>query len=386
MSPFRRPGSPNWQIRPTVVLPGRGRVRMTARSTGQTSKQVARSMERMIAELPVMGYADLVEELEAGAISLEELYLARLNDRLQQLRDRRTDPLLADVVEALPDPGDARYVTGLGHVVRIVEELRRDRREYGRARLSWLLDPANVQLVLEAREAEGVKRNSVRRAEYMALSRLLKHAVGREERDRVMRGVEFGTENDERDVFLRPPEIARLLNEAGDPLFRELLIIALGAGIDATPLRRIVPADFIDPALRVRDTKTDTRARTIELGDAAAAALRRAILISGAGLREPVFPWTASQVWARYRAAAERAGLRRPGTGDARLRFKDLRAVFATYYLISGGDLRELQHMMGHRKLETTLRYVKRLPMGQATRMTQAEQAAGLKVLMGAVA
>ncbi len=62
-------------------------------------------------------------------------------------------------------------------------------------------------------------------------------------------------------------------------------------------------------------------------------------------------------------------------------RIKDCRGVFATYFLRAGGDPRELQRILGHARIETTLRYIKRLPIEEADKMAETEKRQGLALL-----
>ena len=46
------------------------------------------------------------------------------------------------------------------------------------------------------------------------------------------------------------------------------------------------------------------------------------------------------------------------------VRWKDLRGIFATYYLLAGGEPRELQRILGHGTMAMTLRYLNNTPAG----------------------
>lgn len=377
----RRKGYPYWQVSPRVVLPGRGRIRLPARSTRTRSRALAQAMGRTLQELPAMGYSDLLERyISDPSLTPAEIHAAKLAGRLEDLRAGADDPLLFPLLDGfrLRDaPSDQALRT-------LPALIRRVRGERGEPRLSWLLDPKHVQAVLEAREAEGVKRNSVYRCERRAIMDFLTAQVGTARRVEVMREVRYAREDDTRNIFLRPEEIDELTFRCGDPQFRLFVTVALGSGIDRGPLLRIRPRHFEDPVLQVQDTKTRARFRSLELGPVAASALRKAILFSGASPDQRVFPFTTDQIRHRFDAAVERAGLDRivlPDQTVTRLRFKDLRGVFATYFLRAGGSPRELQRILGHSRIETTLRYVKTLPVEEASKLAEVEKRQGLALL-----
>lgn len=387
MSPHRKDGSPFYYLRPTVRLPGRGSVRLPERCSYTESKRVAGAMEQMLRDLPREGYLDLIERYEAGELDVRDLYTAKRNGRLDELRASFTDPPLLPLLEAF-EPADERAGHGMRRLPELIERVRAARGETGELRLSWLLVPSNILAVLlERRDGDGVKQNSVRRAEYRAISEFLMH-VRPDEKVGIMAAVKFSQEDDERAVWLPPEDVRTLLRETCEPLLRCAVTIVLGTGLDRSPLLRMIPRDFRDarpPRLRVRDTKTRARRRELELGPAVAGAIRQAIMLSGAGPRDRIFDWTEHQLRHRFDTAVDRAGLDELLMDDGtttRLRLKDLRGVFATYFLLGGGSPKDLQAILGHENIETTLRYVKRLPVKRGQDMTAAEQKAGLRLLL----
>jgi integrase len=380
----KRSGSPYWQVAPTLALPGRGRIRLPARSSRTTSRAAAKAMSRTLQELPAMGYADLVERyLSDPSLSPGEVHAAKLSGTLDRIRLRYADPALFPLLASttLSDAPSAHALTLLPDLIRGVREARGER---GEPRLSWLTDAANIQTVLEAKEAQGRKRNSVYRSERRAVSHFLTAHVGAGERARIMGEVRFPREDDTRMVFLRPGEIDALLYSTVDPMFRLFLTVALGSGIDRGPLLKVRPRHWEPPILQVQDTKTRSRFRVLELGPVASGALRKAILLSGAKPDGRVFGWTVGQVRHRMDVSVQRAGLDRivlPDGTETKLRIKDLRGVFATYFLRAGGSARELQGILGHSRIETTLRYVKLLPIEEAAKLAAVEQRQGLALL-----
>lgn len=371
MSPFRRPDSPYWQIRPTVVIPGRGKVRLNAISTGTKDRRRAEAMDAMVRDLPLQGYGDLVELLVAGEVSIDELYAAHLAGQLEDVRRRARDPVLAESIErVLPTVSDDRARSGMGRLLDLVERASDVR---GEIRLSYLTDPRNVTKVLRLRESEGVKRNTVRRSLYRAISELLAHELGTGRKTEIMAEVQFPTEDDERQVTLTRDQIQALLAAPTEERFRYAVELALTTGVDRKPLLALEGRHWHEDKgeLAIPDRKTRARLRTITLPERARAAVRGAIRVGRVGPTDRLFPWTRHQFRDRWDAAREDAGL-------PWLRFKDLRAVFATYFLTAGGSPKQLREILGHSDLKTTLRYVKRLPVEQGPEMEATARSLGL--------
>jgi integrase len=65
--------------------------------------------------------------------------------------------------------------------------------------------------------------------------------------------------------------------------------------------------------------------------------------------------------------------------GREDVRWKDLRGVFPTYYLLaSGGDIRSLQQILGHAGPTMTIRYLRHLLAGNTARLTAEARRIGL--------
>lgn len=357
--PFKRRGSPFWQVWPRIS--GYGRVGPW--STGTRDRARALAIEAMLRELPFRGHGDVLKLLRAGEVTLREVYVHHLEGRLPEMVARAADPDVCDVVAAmLGQVTDERVRTGFRDLLELLP---------AGARLSYLREPKNVEDLLHARQAQGLRRNSVRRSMYRAISDLLDRELGAAEKSRVLSEVHFPTEKDERTVTLRPDQVARLMDAVIDPLFECFLGLAITTGIDRGPLLAIRPRHFDDEhgELVVVDGKTEARPRTLELPAPAAAYLRRAIMLRGVALDEIVFPWTIHQVRKHFEAAAERAGLRAPRGAEEispeaiGLRFKDLRSVYAEAFVEAGGTLKDLQAWLGHADGKTSLRYTRSQPV-----------------------
>lgn len=363
MSPFRRTDSRHWQVAPTITLPGRGRVRLPARTTRETRRARAEAIEATLRALPGMGYSDLLEAYIADpTLTPDELHAAKMAGRLDELRERQADPDLRDVLaRARAGTKDRAVLVGMDTIERLAP---------AGARFSLLTDRRAVRAMLEAREAEGVKRNTVRRCLYRAIATTLAVELPKARRLEILGELEYGSVDDERRIQVTKADLDRLFSLIVEPAFRELVRVAVTTGIDRGALLKIRPRHLDGDRLQVFDRKTSSRMRVIRIPDVAQAAIRRTAMFNRAGPNDRVWTYTGAQVYSRWRAAAVAADLEYDGFGI--LRFKDLRAVFATAYLAAGGNIKELMHIMGHTQLATTVRYVKRLPLEQSADMAAA--------------
>lgn len=360
MSPFKRARSPYWQVWPRVARYGR----VGPYSTGTKDKELARAMEAMLKALPLRGYGDLLEMMPKK-FTLADLYVADMQGKLDELRLEIVDrPLRHAIAEEQRLSNDDRVGVGLDHLLRLAPDVR----------VSWLRDAKNITRLLREREAEGVKRNTVRRGMMCAISAVVESNFGKKERASIFSDVSFPQANDERSVVLSPEQIQSLIEAAPDPLFAEFVRLAVASGLDVAPLCRIQPEHLDGSELEVFDTKTSARRRRIELSVPAQTALNRAMTMTGAKHGEPVFGYSYTMVRKRWHATRTKVGLES-------VRLKDLRSVFATYYLIAGGSPKDLQQILGHTAIKTTLRYVKRLPVRQKRAMEEASKRMGLVAL-----
>lgn len=337
MSPFKKSDRPRgpWYVWPT--LPGFGRVGPW--STGLRNRSLATSVEQWLKEIAISD-PGVVRGIIEGHYSLREAYVAGKEGRLQELRDRLSDPPLLEAIERIrPTVRDRRLRNGLAQLEELAPK---------GARLSWLFAPRNITDLLN-RAAETRKINSVHRSLYAGIKRLLVYEVGKARKAQITADVVFAQEDDSRDVQLTTQQLRRLL-EVSDPALRVMIEIAVLTGIDRAPLTRLTPAhiDFGAGTMRVQDTKAKSRMRTLQLSDAALAILR--IQADGREQYEPLFDLNYDEYGRRFKVVRVAAGL-------PRLRIKDLRHVFATYWVQSGGSLKDLQAALGHTRAATTLRY-----------------------------
>lgn len=345
MTAFRIKGTPFYRIEPTVEGIGR----LPRMSTGTRDKKIAEQMEAMLSQLANSGYADLIVQVRDGHVRLPEVWRAHMKapkDRqaaLDALQSRKDDPLLSKVVEdRKPAVRDARVLDGYAQLLEHAPAA---------ARISWLTVPNNISDLYE-RALATRKPNSVRRSLHRAVSDLLKRRYSRGRMLAIMADTEVPGENDERKVNLGPDEIRKAI-DAADPEFANAVGFALTSGVDQGPMCRLLVRSLADDdVLHIADTKTAYRDRRFKLDADAARYFRLAA--AGKQPNDRVFPWTKKQVETRWEAV-------RKAIGREDVRWKDLRGVFATYFLEAGGSPRELQLIMGHSTLAMTLRYIRRM-------------------------
>ena len=164
-------------------------------------------------------------------------------------------------------------------------------------------------------------------------------------------------------VVLSPGEITRLLDAAPGLKYRAALSLAYGAGLRASEV----------VSLKVSDIDSDRRVIRVEQGKGAKdryamlsdsllellrawwlAARDRGMMLPGGWLfpgQNQVNPLTTRQLRRAFDGAREAAGI------DKRVSLHSLRHCFATHLLEQKVDIRVIQVLLGHKKLDTTARY-----------------------------
>jgi site-specific recombinase XerD len=156
---------------------------------------------------------------------------------------------------------------------------------------------------------------------------------------------------------LSPEEVGRLLDAAPGLKYKAALSIAYGAGLRASEVVSIKVGD-IDSArkvIRVEQGKGG-RDRYAMLSDPLLDLLRawwrearpQGWLFPG---QNPVNPLTTRQLSRAFHGAKEAANI------DKRVSLHTLRHCFATHLLEQKVDIRVIQVLLGHKKLDTTARY-----------------------------
>jgi integrase/recombinase XerD len=178
-------------------------------------------------------------------------------------------------------------------------------------------------------------------------------------------------------LTLSPEEAQRLLTCASNLRLRLMLALAYGCGLRAGEVARLKAGD-IDSAqgiIRVVQSK-GRKDRHVMLPDEVLGLLRQwwkerptrfdagippleRLLFPG---RKPGRPLTTRQLNRLFHEACEAAGIAKPVT------LHSLRHSFATHLLDQGTDIRLIQAVLGHDKLDTTARYT-RVATGRIARI-----------------
>ncbi len=158
-------------------------------------------------------------------------------------------------------------------------------------------------------------------------------------------------------VVLSPEEVARLLHAAPGLKYKAALSVAYGAGLRAAEVISLKVADIDSDRMVIRVEQGKGRKdRYVMLSAHLLRLLRdywkqarpRGWLFPG---QNPVNPLTTRQLRRACHAAALAAGI------DKRVSLHTLRHSFATHLLEQKVDIRVIQVLLGHTKLDTTARY-----------------------------
>ena len=160
-------------------------------------------------------------------------------------------------------------------------------------------------------------------------------------------------------VVLSPEEVARLLNAAPGLKYKAALSVAYGAGLRAAEVTSLKVSDIDSKRMIIRVEQGKGRKdRNVMLSPHLLALLRawwqaarpKGWLFPG---RNPVQPMTARQLNRACHAAAQAAGIER------NVSLHTLRHSFATHLLEQNIDVRVIQVLLGHAKLDTTALYTR---------------------------
>lgn len=278
---------------------------------------------------------------------------ARTQHRLEGLLRALNDPLLSDRVAAYRAGRtlDKPVSIGFDDLLRLAPE---------GARLSYIAEARTITALLLAYEREGRKRNTARRQMHRAISLLLTHEYGKHERGRIFADVDFPSEDDAREVYVSPEEIARLLEacRAQAPELETIVRLALLTSADRGVIlagqsptgwkRGLLTRDVsifqeadesYSGEVYLYDTKAKDRTRTVPFGDRLARELL--VLVRGKAPDDPVFSLRYPDLDYPWKRARQAAGL-------PHITFKDLRAQFSIYAEKAGVPLTVVSKSMGH--------------------------------------
>ena len=164
---------------------------------------------------------------------------------------------------------------------------------------------------------------------------------------------------------LSPEEVKRILTMAPSLKARAMLTLAYGCGLRASEVVRLRAADIDSEQMIIRIVQSKGRkdrhvmlpAEVLDLlrqwwkarptEEDAGVAPEQRWLFPGRSDHQP----TTRQFSRLFKEAAKAAGLRKTGS------LHSLRHSFATHLLERGTDIRVIQALLGHDKLETTARY-----------------------------
>ena len=171
--------------------------------------------------------------------------------------------------------------------------------------------------------------------------------------------IQFAREPNKLPLVLSPEEVARLLRAASSLKARAALSVAYGAGLRASEVvsLKVTDIDSAQMVIRVEQGK-GRKDRYVMLSPDLLALLRRwwrtarpqGWLFPG---RDPVKPLTTRQLSRLCTMAAEAAGINKKVT------LHTLRHSFATHLLEAKIDIRLIQALLGHSKLDTTAHYTR---------------------------
>ena len=163
-------------------------------------------------------------------------------------------------------------------------------------------------------------------------------------------------------TVLSQGEVAKLIESASNLMHRAILMTLYATGMRREELCRLKVSDIDKErmVIHIRQGKGQ-RDRDVDLSESLLETLReywrwmkpKTYLFPGTikGWRADV-PITGKVVWAACREAAERSGI------PKRIYPHLIRHCYATHWLEAGGDLLVLQKLLGHAKLEDTVKYL----------------------------
>jgi len=158
-------------------------------------------------------------------------------------------------------------------------------------------------------------------------------------------------------VVLTQDEAARLMEAAPGPKYRAIFGVAYGAGLRVGEVANLLVSDIDSQRMVIRvEQGKGKKDRNAMLSPRLQQLLREWWLIARPTTwlfpgRDPVQPMSPRQIYRAVRETAEAIGI------EKRVGVHTLRHSFATHLLEQGVDIRVIQVLLGHTKLDTTARY-----------------------------
>jgi integrase/recombinase XerD len=161
-------------------------------------------------------------------------------------------------------------------------------------------------------------------------------------------------------AVLSPEEVTQLIEAAKNLRHRTLLMLLYGTGLRRAEAARLKVSDIDSQrmVIHIRQGK-GSRDRDVPLTPKLLEALRQywrsekpRIYLFPCPYGSPEQPITGKAVWHAFQAAVRRAGIRK------KIGPHTLRHSFATHLLEAGTDLRTIQLLLGHQRLEDTTVYL----------------------------
>jgi len=164
-------------------------------------------------------------------------------------------------------------------------------------------------------------------------------------------------------LILSPDEVRRVLEAATNLKYKTALSIAYGAGLRASEVTHLKVSDIDSQRMLIHvEQGKGSRDRNAMLSPILLGLLRQwwrtaqaeRKMLKGGWLfpgRNPVNPLSTRQLNRAFHAAVTLAGLNKP------VNLHSLRHAFATHLLEQHTDIRVIQVLLGHKKLETTALY-----------------------------
>jgi integrase/recombinase XerD len=164
-------------------------------------------------------------------------------------------------------------------------------------------------------------------------------------------------------IILSIEEVTRLLEAAGGLKYKAALSIAYGAGLRASEVVHLKVSDIDSQRMVIRVEQGKGKKDRYAMLSPALLELLRAwyrharsqrMILPGGWLfpgQNPVNPLSTRQLNRAFHITLEAAGI------DKRVSLHSLRHAFATHLLEQNEDIRVIQVLLGHKKLDTTARY-----------------------------